>query len=472
MPASTTEYEAFYPSRSRTRAPVGPGVLAATLVLVAVALALPLMMGHRNPLTLTATQLLLVAGALLAGLLATLPLRGALPPPSRAWIAFFAVFTGTVLLQVLPLPALAQAFGPYPERFWDYADFDPRHWSPDIGASLRGWAAFVALFTLAWVARRMRSAQRNLVWLALVAMALFQAVYGVMAHAAGADTILGIWVRNNPDFVHGTFSNRNLFAAYLALLWPLGVAVWWIREMPLLARLPRELKFAGSLITGAVIGAALFASASRLGSAAAVLGAAVGLLLWSRHRHVLRGHSVWPAYAVFGAAVLAAAWYGLTPLAERLLATELEDSRFEVFGLMVHEFPARWYLHGIGLGGFEAAFKQVQPGSISPWYDYAHNDLLQWLLEMGLVGALLLLAVIVGLVRAAHLSTERVALYAGLAALALVSLGDFSWHIPATQVVLALFVGVLLGDRRRDNRRRRRHPGGSAALTRASTQLA
>ncbi|TVP83501.1 MAG: O-antigen ligase domain-containing protein, partial [Thioalkalivibrio sp.] len=122
---------------------MGPGPFAATLVLVAVALALPLMMGHRNPLTLTATQLLLVSGALLAGLLATLPLRGALPPPNRVWIAFFAVFTGTVLLQVLPLPGLAQAFGPYPDGFWNHADFEPRHWSPDIGASLRGWAVFV-----------------------------------------------------------------------------------------------------------------------------------------------------------------------------------------------------------------------------------------------------------------------------------------------------------------------------------------
>jgi putative inorganic carbon (hco3(-)) transporter len=365
------------------------------------------------------------------------------------------VFTGYVLLQVLPLPALAQALGPHPEALWSYADFEARHWSPDIGASLRGWAAFVALFTIAWIARRMRSAQRNLVWLALVAMALFQAVYGVTAQAAGADGILGIWPRNNPDFVQGSFSNRNLFAAYLALLWPLGVAVWWIREMPLLGRLPRELKFAGSLITGAVMGAALFASASRLGSAAALVGAAVGLLLWSRHRHVLRGHSVWPAYAFLVVAMLAAVWYGLTPLAERLLATELEESRLEVFRLMVQDLPARWYLHGVGLGGFEAAFKQVQPGSFSPWWDYAHNDLLQWLLEMGLVGALLLLTVILGLVRAAHLSTERVALYAGLAALALVSLGDFSWHIPATQVVLALFVGVLLQERRPDGRRRR-----------------
>jgi putative inorganic carbon (hco3(-)) transporter len=291
----------------------------------------------------------------------------------------------------------------------------------------------VALFTIAWVAHGMRSSQRNVLWLALASMAVFQAIYGVTAHASGADTIFGIWPRNTPHAVHGSFSNYNLFAAYLALLWPLSVAVWWIREMPLLGRLPRELKFAGSLMTSVVIGAALFASTSRLGSGAAVVGAAVGLLLWSRYRHRLHGAFVWPAYLAFGAGLFAAAWYGLTPLAERMLATGTHDMRFEVLGLVRTELPLSWYLHGVGLGGFEAMFKQIQPGHMTFWVDYAHSDLLQWVVEMGIVGVLLLLAVIVGLVRAAHLSIERVALYAGLAALALVGLGDFSWHMPATQ---------------------------------------
>ncbi len=456
MPASITDDEPTHRRRPHARAALGLGPQAATLVLVVVALALPLMMGNRTPFTLTASQLVMVAGALLAGLLATLPLRGALPPPSRAWIAFFAVFTGYVLLQVLPLPTLAAAFGPYPEGLWNHADFDARHWSPDVGATLRGWAAFAALFTTAWIAHRMRSAQRNVLWLALVAMALFQAVYGVMAHASGAESIFGIWARNTPHAVHGSFSNYNLFAAYLALLWPLAIAVWWIRDMPGLGRLPRELKLAGSLITGAVIGAALFASTSRLGSAGAVAGVLVGLLLWSRHRHALERHSVWPPYLALAVALVAAAWYGLTPLAERLVGTGTHDIRFEVVGIMVNEFPARWYLHGIGLGGFEAAFKAFQPGQPAHWehwLDYAHTDLLQWVVETGVVGVLLLIAVIVALIRSAWLSTERIALYGGLAALAFVALGDFSWHNPATQVVLAIFIGVLLQDRKRSRSR-------------------
>jgi putative inorganic carbon (hco3(-)) transporter len=424
--------------------PSGPGVWAATLIIALAALALPLMMGNRTPGTLTASLLVLAAAAVLAATFASLPQRGVLEPPNRYWLAVIGLFSVVVLLQVLPIPTLAAAFGPYPEPLRNHPDLTLRHWSPDLGASLRGWAAFIALATVAWLAYSLRPAQRNILWLALAAMAVFQGVFGVSAHAAGADTIFGIWPRNNPGVVHGSFSNRNLFAAYMALLWPLAVAVWWIRGMPLLGRLPKELKVAGSLITSVIIGAALLASASRLGSAAAIAGVLVALVLWSRHRHILRGASVWPAYLALAGTLVAATWYGLTPLAERLLATDTDDYRFVVYGLMLTEFPTRWYLHGVGLGGFQAIFKQVQPGYISGWFDYAHNDLLQWLAEMGLVGAAMLAAVGAGLWRAAHLSVERIALYAGLAALAIVALGDFSWHIPATQIVLALYLGTLL----------------------------
>lgn len=437
--------------------PGGAGAWAAALVLAATALALTLMMGHRTPSTLTASLLVLVVGSVLAGLLARLPVRGALPAPGRNGLLLLGVMTAVVLVQIAPVRGLAVLFGPYPDALWFHPDVYLRHWSPDIGATLRGWAAFVALFTVAWIACHLRPGQRNVIWLLLVAAVVFQAAYGLVAHAAGANSIFGIWTRNNPQFVHGSFSNRNLFAAYLALLWPLAIAVWWIHGMPLLGRLPKELKVAGSLAVSAILAAALLASGSRLGSAAGIVGLIVGLLLWSRYRHVLRGHSVWPLYLVLGGALLAATWYGFLPLAERLVATDLEEGRIELLGIMLFEFPARWWLHGVGLGGFEAVFKQFQPAHLTAWYDYAHNDLLQWLLEMGVVGAALLVGVGVALWRAAHLTVERIALYSGLAALVLVGLGDFSWHIPATQIVLALFIGVLL--------RAERTPAGTDSLS-------
>jgi len=443
--------------------------LAVFALLALLVLALTLMMGNRTPLTLTASGLVLVLVALLVALAAFIgaPSASALPPPRAGWWIFAAVLSVWVLLQLLPFEPLAGALGPYPEALWR-GESRPGQWSPNPNATLRGWAVFVALMTVAWITAVLPRQYRDLLWLVVAASALFQALYGLISHASGSETIFGIWPRHNVDFVHGSFSNRNLFAGYLALTWPLVVSLWWRRSMPGIKRLPFELRVAGSVISGAVIGAALLGSASRLGSAAGLAGMLIGLVLWTRYRSRLSRAAVWPMYLTAFGALVAATWYGLTPLAERLVATDGEESRLRVFAVMINDLPAQWWLSGVGLGGFEAVFKQVQPGDITGWYDYAHNDLLQWLLEMGVVGAGLLAAVAVAIWRNARLNRETIPLYAGLCAQALVALGDFSWHIPATQVVLAMYIGVLATPERRSKaefgRDEPRHSGSNVQM--------
>ncbi len=413
-----------------------------TLLLCALVVLLPLMLGNRTPYTLSSSLLVMIIVSTAAVSVPTL--AGQLTLPSRAWLWVFTLMSALVLVQVWPSTMLAHLFGPYPESLWQHPDFAPRHWSPDPAASLRGWAAFVALFAVAWLGRSLPTSLRLWVLLAIVAAALFQAIYGLLAHATGAQSIFGIWERHGTDWVHGSFSNRNLFSAYLALCWPLAVGIWFMREVPGLSKLPGELKVTGSVLCGSILGTAMLASGSRLGAAAGIFGILLALVLWTRHRRLLHGLSAWPVYLAAAGAFVAALWYGLTPLAERLIATPGEGMRLDVFAIMLKEFPGRWYLHGVGLGGFEAAFRPFQPSQVTDWWDYAHNDLLQWLVETGLTGAVILAIVITGLARRVQLSTERIALYAGLAALCLVAMGDFSWHIPASQTVLAFYLGVLL----------------------------
>ena len=425
-----------------------------TLVLGALVIVLPLLMGHRTPHTLTLSGLVLVLGALLVTSVGLWGRAGStLPVPERSWWLFALVLTAGVVLQTIPSAMLAQSLGPYPETFWNHSESSPAQWSPNPAATLRGWATFIALFFIAWLAGALSSGLRNWLWLTIVAFALLQAVYGLLSHATGSDTIFGLWSRNNSGVVHGSFSNRNLFAAYLALTWPLAVMIWWRKSIPLLRKIPFELRVAASVISGGLIGAALLGSASRLGSAAGLAGLLIGLILWAWYRASNdRPIAVWPMVLATGAALIAAIWYGLTPLAERLAVTSVEEGRIDVYAQIITEFPSYWWLTGIGLGGFEAVFKQIQPGHINAWYDYAHNDLLQWLLEMGLIGAGLLIAVLAAITRNRSLNSERVPLYAGLIALALVGLGDFSWHIPGTQIVLAIYLGVVLQPDRRQNK--------------------
>jgi O-antigen ligase len=428
--------------RVRGERPLSLSLRLSAAVLSLGVVVLPLMMGNRTPETLTASLLALVLIGLSAALISIQ--AGQIEAPSRGWLWFAGILSALVLLQVWPSTMLAHLLGPYPPEFWTQSPVTPGHWSPDPGASLRGWAAFVALLAVAWLGYSLPGRLRAWVLLAVVGSALFQALYGVLAHAAGAETVLGIWPRNTTDWAHGTYSNRNLYGAYLALTWPLAVGIWYVRRTPLIGRLPMELRVSGSILCGAIIGAAMLGSGSRLGAAAGVFAVLLALILWSRHRRLIHGASAWPAYIAAAGALVAATWYGLTPLAERFLTTSGEESRLDVFRVMLFEFPTQWWIHGVGLGGFEAAFKQYQSVTLNDWWDYAHNDLLQWGVEMGVPGLLLLGLAAWRVLRQFRMNTERIALYAGLAALCLVALGDFSWHIPGTQVVLAFYIGALL----------------------------
>jgi O-antigen ligase len=310
---------------------------------------------------------------------------------------------------------------------------------------------FLALFTAAYATRHLP--HRYLGWIALAAVgaALFQTVYGLLAFTQGEQTILGLWPRPAPERLSGSFTNPNLAAHFLVMIWPLAVALWWMPDMPFISRLPSPLRLAATLVAGSLIGLALLSTASRLGAAAGLFAMFVLLVLHAQQRS---GVVLWPLYTGVVGAALAALWFGLLPLTTRYIGEGLESQRWEVWGLMLHELPWRYWVFGVGLGGFEAVFKSVQGAHITAWYDYAHNDLLQWLLEMGVVGAALLVAAIVALIHRWRNSPLRAPVYAGMVALALIALGDFSWHVGGVQIAAAAYLGILL--RPSAGRRRRR----------------
>jgi O-antigen ligase len=172
--------------------------------------------------------------------------------------------------------------------------------------------------------------------------------------------------------------------------------------------------------------------------AAAGLAAAIGMVIGIR----VGGTRLVLAILVAG---LAAA---LVPLVGRL------GSRFTV------DSPDRWgsfqaawevFLHhpvaGVG-PGIDALVLVHATGGTSV-YRFAHNEYLQILAELGVIGGILLVVFLALVIR--RLWRDRVAAGAlgvgGLAALAalLVHTGfDFVWHIPAVPLLAAAFVGVAM----------------------------
>lgn len=101
---------------------------------------------------------------------------------------------------------------------------------------------------------------------------------------------------------------------------------------------------------------------------------------------------------------------------------------------------------GVGMGGYETAFLRFKNVAPTNTVDYAHNDYLQYLAELGLVGFALALAVLGRCLYWMARGLERSRLVAGacgaVAAMGAHSLVDFNLYIPASALVLAWILGM------------------------------
>lgn len=266
---------------------------------------------------------------------------------------------------------------------------------------------------------------------------------------------------------HGTFVNSNHFAAFLEMTMPLslaaGAAIYRAGYAPHHARpATPALKASALLGCGALMLAVLAASQSRM----AFLGALCSFLVMGvisvtaveqrMYRRAPIGRRLLAGLAVFVAVGLLFLLVPPKALVERygLLAGkggELGDMRL----LIWHESVplAKIYpVSGCGLGAYESAFMQFK--KVAPMFrvDFAHNDYLQILVELGVVGLAIGLALVFrivnGLLQVALFHKENrgwelaVGLAGAITALLLHSGADFNLYIPANAMALAWLCGL------------------------------
>jgi tetratricopeptide (TPR) repeat protein len=194
-----------------------------------------------------------------------------------------------------------------------------------------------------------------------------------------------------------SFVNPDHFATWLAMLVCLGAGVFMAerqhgrlglrdvlesRELREEA-LRRVLPFIG---VGVMVLALVF-TLSR-GGIVGVLAALIALVALLRARNRVR--SSLTVVAVLVAVALAySAWIGLAPLLARVGTSSAglghRLTQFRASMPMVADFP----LLGVGLGAYKAIYPRYQPLAHQPgtvYYPYAHNDLLQFVIETGVIG--------------------------------------------------------------------------------------
>jgi O-antigen ligase len=329
------------------------------------------------------------------------------------------------------------------------------------------WAlAFgTALLLFFWSARSifarggsLRIVARGITWFGLVLAAVM-----FVQRATTPGLIYGFWrpiTRASNPTPLGPFVNRNDIATWLLLACPLVFGYAAARldsRRPLSTEGPEVAALADSRmiwLASAVclMMAALLASLSRSG----LFGGAVAMLVFAvltRRRLSTRGRG-WLFVATAGLVAVAATYANLSALMQRISSTLPSNlgGRLTVWSEtwpMVRDFP----LAGIGVGAFERGMLVYQQSTRLIFFNHAHNEYLQLLVEGGV---LLVVPVACALVAACwgmrrRLNADGTAVFwiragaiSGLAAVAAQSIWDTGLRMPANAVLFALLAAAAL----------------------------
>src|SRR5665213_2852887 len=285
------------------------------------------------------------------------------------------------------------------------------------------------------------------------------AAYGLVVYWSGNKTVLWFPKWAYVDDLTGTFINRNSFATYLGLC-TLAALCYLIKSSEQLHlyghwrhKFDLAIDFASRraliLIAVFLLTTALFLTHSRGGLAstlAGILTLALTMAMSPSLRRLRRlGWIALPLAMVFIALFISG---GAT--IDRLMGTDLaSEERFSVYRLILQaigNYP--WF--GTGLNSFISVFPIYRTAAVTRYFDLAHNDYLQNLLELGIPAALCLFAAVLWLAvicfRGLRLR-RRDAVFPclGVAATVLVALDatvDFSLQIPAVTYTYCFLLGA------------------------------
>jgi O-antigen ligase len=271
----------------------------------------------------------------------------------------------------------------------------------------------------------------------------------VQAASSEPTRIYGLWKPQWDWGVFGPYVSRNHFAGYLAMAIPMSLGLAWDAVGALAIewrhRRPAWVALGGHAGNAALRRAALamtlvvglLASGSRGGVMAFVL-AMLALLVLLRRR---RGALVLLFVLVLGLGLL---WVDLGGLRQAFETRGIRQSRVVIWADALRMFPD-FPVFGAGFDTFGTSYIRYQTLSRYHWYGEAHNEYLQALLDLGVVGAGLVLVLLGTLfrpaLRAARANTLEAGVLGGLLACCFHNLVDFNWQIPANAANFAALAG-------------------------------
>jgi len=252
----------------------------------------------------------------------------------------------------------------------------------------------------------------------------------------------------------GRFLNENSFASYTNCVLPVTLGAAQALRREAVRRHQRSNPGVLLYFLAGLMATAVLLSGSRAGALITVLILVSWLVLAARdlQRSSVRGgwlQLVLPILPI--TALLATLGVDIlvreARLTDRLLGGQILARTLAIHGTWRMFLDAPFF--GIGAGAFHAAFPYYQDQALHGFYRHAHNDVVQWVAEVGVLGAGLGAAALTGVVRMA-LRGERGLPPAMARGMALALMGvavhsciDFPFRIPAISVVAVVWLGCL-----------------------------
>ncbi len=240
----------------------------------------------------------------------------------------------------------------------------------------------------------------------------------------------------------GPFVNRNHFAGFIGMIVPLGLGL-------ALTERQKEKKVLFGFLS-VVMAVALCFSLSRGGITGFFAGVAMFAFLVGKDKVQKRG--VWLVGLFLIVLLTYLLYLGVAPVVTRFYSTDITtEQRLTVWTATIGAIRDYWFA-GSGAGTYIDLFPLYSPAGVQSIYDHAHNDYLEFILENGAVGTLILgaFAVLVLLAvsrRKIHgrNATMRIAALSSVFSMAVHSVFDFNLHILSNLLLFACVLGMAVG---------------------------
>ncbi len=274
----------------------------------------------------------------------------------------------------------------------------------------------------------------------LIVFGFILGIFAVIQHATWNGKIY--WFKK-PDYESvlpfGPYVNKNHFAGFIGMIIPLALGMS-LRSR----RFEKKMMFA---FLGIAMAVTLFFSLSRGG----IISFFAGMLVFSilvLAKGVSRRKLI-PILLFTLILGVFLAYLGISPIVSRFAQSEVStEQRFSAWMGTLSAFRDYAVL-GSGFGTFEYIFKIYQPDGLYDYWGHAHNDYLELLLDLGIVGTVIV-AIFLFIVLRTIIKTEwgsrglylKAAFLSSLSTIAVHNLVDFNLHIPSNALLFFLILGL------------------------------